>query len=365
MRGCNNEKPYDVQPTPGPGQRSRRKAHNSCLSERPSPLRPLTRPNGQLTRAGQFYHSVTGRRPPSRQFDESTMSRSESVFQGQVHRVACPCACDHPGHSPQGAQRRQQLRAPTHLHEQWGDLLPASQQRVGLRSSSMQVIDNRVDTQIRLRQPLRALQKVSYQLLPETRSWPAPSRSARTRAGRAVLDEARVFGAVLAAKPVVATGRPSIYPSPLVLCNSAAWHRTNPEARSRKRRLPAPAAKTSSAARACLARNVQSSRQQTYETAATRTKRHTWPRPASAGATAGLAPAVPRGSWPRPPLPWAARRGPAKAQTGLHANCSSCGTASAGTAGAALSAAAAAWTLLQWRGSLQAGEKKQESLGSR
>ena len=29
----NNEKPYDVQPTPGPGQGSRRKAHNSCLSE--------------------------------------------------------------------------------------------------------------------------------------------------------------------------------------------------------------------------------------------------------------------------------------------------------------------------------------------
>ena len=31
----------------------------------------LSRPNGQLTRAGQFYHSITGRRPPSRQFDES------------------------------------------------------------------------------------------------------------------------------------------------------------------------------------------------------------------------------------------------------------------------------------------------------
>ena len=31
----------------------------------------LTRPNGQLTRAGQFYHSITGRRPPNRQFDES------------------------------------------------------------------------------------------------------------------------------------------------------------------------------------------------------------------------------------------------------------------------------------------------------
>ena len=31
----------------------------------------LTRPNGQLTRAGQFYHSITGRRPPNRQFDEA------------------------------------------------------------------------------------------------------------------------------------------------------------------------------------------------------------------------------------------------------------------------------------------------------
>ena len=36
----------------------------------------------------------------------------ESVFQGQVHRVACPCACHHPGNSPQGAQRRKQLRTP-------------------------------------------------------------------------------------------------------------------------------------------------------------------------------------------------------------------------------------------------------------
>ena len=31
----------------------------------------LSRPNGQLTRAGQFYHSITGRRLLSRQLDES------------------------------------------------------------------------------------------------------------------------------------------------------------------------------------------------------------------------------------------------------------------------------------------------------
>ena len=49
-------------------------------------------------------------------------------------------------------------------------------------SSSMQVIDNRVDTQIRLRQPppLGALREVSSSSSPETRFWPAPSRSAKT-----------------------------------------------------------------------------------------------------------------------------------------------------------------------------------------
>ena len=31
----------------------------------------LTRPNGALTRAGQLYYQLAGRRPPSRQFDES------------------------------------------------------------------------------------------------------------------------------------------------------------------------------------------------------------------------------------------------------------------------------------------------------
>ena len=31
----------------------------------------LTRPNGALTRAGQLYYQLAGRRPPSRQFDEA------------------------------------------------------------------------------------------------------------------------------------------------------------------------------------------------------------------------------------------------------------------------------------------------------
>ena len=30
----------------------------------------LSRPNGALTRAGQFYYQLVGRQPPSRQFDE-------------------------------------------------------------------------------------------------------------------------------------------------------------------------------------------------------------------------------------------------------------------------------------------------------
>ena len=35
-------------------------------------IRPaLTRPNGALTRAGQFFYQLAGRQPPSRQFDDS------------------------------------------------------------------------------------------------------------------------------------------------------------------------------------------------------------------------------------------------------------------------------------------------------
>ena len=30
----------------------------------------LSRPNGALTRAGQYYYQLVGRQPPSRQFDE-------------------------------------------------------------------------------------------------------------------------------------------------------------------------------------------------------------------------------------------------------------------------------------------------------
>ena len=71
-RGCNNAKRYDVQPTLGPDHGSQHKG-SQLLPLRDSRLQSalLTRPNGQLTRAGQFYHSITGRRPPSRQFDES------------------------------------------------------------------------------------------------------------------------------------------------------------------------------------------------------------------------------------------------------------------------------------------------------
>ena len=47
-------------------------------------------------------------------------------------------------------------------------------------SSSMQVIDNRVDTQIRLRQPWELCEKSATNSSPETRFWRVPSRSAET-----------------------------------------------------------------------------------------------------------------------------------------------------------------------------------------
>ena len=31
----------------------------------------LSRPNGELTRAGQYYYQLIGRPPPSRQFDRN------------------------------------------------------------------------------------------------------------------------------------------------------------------------------------------------------------------------------------------------------------------------------------------------------
>ena len=63
MSGCNNAKRYDVQPTQG----------SQLLPLRDHCLRSvlLTRPNGQLIRAGQFFFGLTGQRPPNRQFDKA------------------------------------------------------------------------------------------------------------------------------------------------------------------------------------------------------------------------------------------------------------------------------------------------------
>ena len=195
----------------------------------------LTRPNGQLTRAGQFYHSITGRRPPSRQFDESQplirdgpndyiltrggvrkLVRSLQT-NGQYHVTKLGKAffkdkfTEWLAHVPVIIRGRRRNGTPYERH----DYLPVTALEMGLSrqndawsdaqvarnvkdavlrqlgqpgpdepiymisgevyflhptnewaysSSSMQVIDNRVDTQIRLRQPLGALREVSYQL---------------------------------------------------------------------------------------------------------------------------------------------------------------------------------------------------------
>ena len=199
----------------------------------------LTRPNGQLTRAGQFYYSVTGRRPPSRQFDESQplirdgasdyilmrSGRRQLVrtlqADGQYHVTKLGKAffkdkyTEWLAHVPviiRGTRRRGRNAGNSYERH---DYLPVTSLEIGLSrqndawseaqiarnvkeavlrqlgqpeanepiymisgetyflhptnewaysSSSMQVIDNRVDTQIRLRQPLGALREVSYQL---------------------------------------------------------------------------------------------------------------------------------------------------------------------------------------------------------
>ena len=199
----------------------------------------LTRPNGQLTRAGQFYYSVTGRRPPSRQFDESQPlirdGASDYILMrsgrrqlvrtlqpdGQYHVTKLGKAffkdkyTEWLAHVPviiRGTRRRGRNAGNSYERH---DYLPVTALEIGLSrqndawseaqiarnvkeavlrqldqpeanepiymisgetyflhptnewaysSSSMQVIDNRVDKQIRLRQPLGALREVSYQL---------------------------------------------------------------------------------------------------------------------------------------------------------------------------------------------------------
>ena len=195
----------------------------------------LTRPNGQLTRAGQFYHSITGRRPPNRQFDESQPLIRDGpsdyiLTRGGTRKLVRTLQADGQyrltklgkaffkdkytewlAHVPVIIRGRRRNGNPYERH----DYLPVTALELGLSrqndawseaqvarnvkeavlrqlgqpeanepiymisgetyflhptnewaysSSSMQVIDNRVDTQIRLRQPLGALREVSYQL---------------------------------------------------------------------------------------------------------------------------------------------------------------------------------------------------------
>ena len=84
----------------------------------PTPAQPAVRREPAAhPRRGFRLHTHAQRQAPAGQDSPARRAvpcheAGESVFQGQVHRVACPCACHHPGHSPQGAQRRQQLRTP-------------------------------------------------------------------------------------------------------------------------------------------------------------------------------------------------------------------------------------------------------------
>ena len=194
----------------------------------------LTRPNGQLTRAGQFYYSVTGRRPPSYILMRSGRRQLVRTLQpdGQYHVTKLGKAffkdkyTEWLAHVPviiRGTRRRGRNAGNSYERH---DYLPVTALEIGLSrqndawseaqiarnvkeavlrqlgqpeanepiymisgetyflhptnewaysSSSMQVIDNRVDTQTWER-----CERSATSSLPETRSWPAPSRSART-----------------------------------------------------------------------------------------------------------------------------------------------------------------------------------------
>ncbi|CAE7216787.1 unnamed protein product [Symbiodinium natans] len=176
----------------------------------------LSRPNGELTRAGQFYYGLLGGRPPSRQFDE----QQPLIREGPTDYILLRSGLKKPVRSlqPDGSYRLTKLgksffrdkytewlaHVPVRITgtRQRGrnagraymreDFLPVtvvngslSRQSSGLSDAqaharetyrydanrdwafsnqTLQAIDNRAQTEVALRQPMGALQEISYQL---------------------------------------------------------------------------------------------------------------------------------------------------------------------------------------------------------
>ena len=162
----------------------------------------LTRPNGALTRAGQFYYQLAGRQPPSRQFDDSQPLIREGASRSWCARwcrtatttsrswarpssrrstpsgwPTCRCgsaAAARTAGAMSGVARNvqqavlQKLGSPSEddaimeLSEEVY-FLDGSREWT-LSSQTTQHVDNRTLVETSLRQPLGALREVSYQL---------------------------------------------------------------------------------------------------------------------------------------------------------------------------------------------------------
>ena len=161
----------------------------------------LTRPNGALTRAGQFFYQLAGRQPPSRQFDDSQPLIREGasdfiLLRSGLKKLVRTLAPDGNYHLTKlgkaffkeklGLQRQndglsegqvarnvkqavlQKLGSPSEddaimeLSEEVYFLDGAREWT--LSSQTTQHVDNRTLVETSLRQPLGALREVSYQL---------------------------------------------------------------------------------------------------------------------------------------------------------------------------------------------------------
>ena len=139
--GHSNEKPSAERPRAASERGRTPRAQRLPLANNRLREVLLSRPNGELTRAGQFYYGLVGGRPPSRQFDEqqpliregstdfillrsglkkpvrslqpdgNSHQAGQGLLPRQVHGVAGPRPRPHHGHAAARPQRRAGLHA--------------------------------------------------------------------------------------------------------------------------------------------------------------------------------------------------------------------------------------------------------------
>ena len=124
----------------------------------------LSRPNGELTRAGQCYYQLIGRPPPSRQYDRNQPLIREGPNDYIMLRGGAKKLLRSPsGPEPEGVRAR---AARESLILELSDetyYLDATREWT-FSQQAMQVVDDQVVVDTVLDQPLVALRDVSYQL---------------------------------------------------------------------------------------------------------------------------------------------------------------------------------------------------------